>query len=177
MANKQCSTCKQLLSLNLFHKHLKTPTGYRGQCKHCRKLTDIRYNTKRSLVRKLIREQSPKLTKKEQKRLRWKTDLNFKLKELIRNRMNLALKHECRNSSSWSYIQCNLDEFKFYIQSKFQDEMSWNNHGLKGWHIDHIKPLSSFNLKNETELKQAWHYTNLQPLWALDNIRKGAKYA
>ena len=54
--------------------------------------------------------------------------------------------------------------------------MSWDNWALDGWHIDHIKPLSSFNLENREELKKACHYTNLQPMWAEDNLRKGSKY-
>ena len=52
--------------------------------------------------------------------------------------------------------------------------MSWNNYGK--WHLDHIKPLSSFNLQNIDELKQACHYSNLQPLWAEDNFKKGSSY-
>ena len=54
--------------------------------------------------------------------------------------------------------------------------MTWNNHGLYGWHIDHIKPVSKFNLLDLEEQRRAFHYTNLQPLWALDNIRKSNKY-
>ena len=50
--------------------------------------------------------------------------------------------------------------------------MSWNNYGIHGWHIDHIIPMDSFNLKIEKGQKLAFHYTNLQPLWAKDNIRK-----
>jgi 5-methylcytosine-specific restriction endonuclease McrA len=71
---------------------------------------------------------------------------------------------------------CSYDEFKIHIESQFTDDMSWDNYGLKGWHIDHIKPLSGFNLDSQCELKKAWHYTNLQPLWAEDNLKKGSKY-
>jgi hypothetical protein len=53
--------------------------------------------------------------------------------------------------------------------------MSWENYGLKGWHIDHIKPLEKFNLLDLEQLKRACHYTNLQPLWAEDNLSKGSK--
>lgn len=61
-----------------------------------------------------------------------------------------------------------------HIQSKFQKGMSWKNWGTD-WHIDHIVPLCKFDLSNTQERKRANHYTNLQPLWAKDNLRKGAK--
>ena len=53
--------------------------------------------------------------------------------------------------------------------------MSWSNHGVWGWHIDHIIPLSSFNLRKKEEQKKAFNYKNLQPLWAEDNLSKGNK--
>lgn len=56
------------------------------------------------------------------------------------------------------------------------DGMTWENYGYDGWHIDHIKPISLFDLTKESEIRAACHYTNLQPLWAEDNMKKGAKY-
>ena len=53
--------------------------------------------------------------------------------------------------------------------------MSWENHGLHTWHLDHIKPLSSFDLRKESEQYKAMHYTNFQPLLAQDNLRKRDK--
>ena len=58
----------------------------------------------------------------------------------------------------------------------FLDGMTWENWDLKGWHIDHIKPLSKFNLKDEDELTKALNYKNLQPLWAYDNLSKHNHY-
>ncbi|MEM4726181.1 MAG: hypothetical protein QXG63_04505 [Nitrososphaerales archaeon] len=62
-----------------------------------------------------------------------------------------------------------------YLESKFLPGMTWDNHGRNGWHIDHVRPLSSFDLTDPEQLKQACHYTNLCPMWANDNIRKSNK--
>ncbi|KKL15741.1 hypothetical protein LCGC14_2502560 [marine sediment metagenome] len=53
--------------------------------------------------------------------------------------------------------------------------MSWENYGFYGWHIDHIKPLCLFNLSDEKQFNKACHYTNLQPLWAEENLKKGGR--
>jgi hypothetical protein len=53
--------------------------------------------------------------------------------------------------------------------------MTWENYGRKGWHIDHKKPISCFDLNDQEQLKEACHYTNLQPMWAIENIKKGGR--
>ena len=70
---------------------------------------------------------------------------------------------------------CKIDFLMGYLESKFTSGMTWKNHKLYGWHIDHIIPLSSFDLTDRDQYLKACHYTNLQPLWAVDNIRKGNK--
>jgi hypothetical protein len=62
-----------------------------------------------------------------------------------------------------------------YLETKFHDGMNWNNYGKRGWHIDHIKPCAAFNLTNVTEQRACFHYTNLQPLWWYDNLKKADK--
>ena len=74
----------------------------------------------------------------------------------------------------YNYLGCSKEEFILYFQAKFKERMKWENHGE--WHIDHIKPCASFNLLNEDEQKKCFHYTNLQPLWASENLSKGCKY-
>lgn len=73
-------------------------------------------------------------------------------------------------------IGCSGQELKKYLESKFLLGMSWENYGKFGWHVDHIKPLSKFNLSNAEEIEKANHYTNLQPLWWRDNLQKLNKY-
>jgi len=70
-------------------------------------------------------------------------------------------------------LGCNDETFKEYIQSKFTEGMSWENRGFRTWHIDHIIPINSFDLTDPEQQRKCFHYTNLQPLWWLDNLRKG----
>jgi hypothetical protein len=70
-------------------------------------------------------------------------------------------------------IGCSPAELKLHIESNFVDGMSWDNYGFRGWHIDHIVPLSSAKTKDEAVSLN--HYTNLQPLWGVDNMKKGKK--
>jgi hypothetical protein len=71
-------------------------------------------------------------------------------------------------------LGCTIDFFKNHLESKFVEGMSWQNYG-KGWHIDHIIPCVSFDLSKPEEQRKCFHFSNLQPLWAVDNIRKGTK--
>lgn len=70
------------------------------------------------------------------------------------------------------FLGCSLDEFRTHLESQFQPGMTWDNWGRQGWHIDHIRPLLHFDLKDEAQLRTVCHYTNLQPLWWRDNIVK-----
>jgi hypothetical protein len=104
--------------------------------------------------------------------LRRATDVNFRLAENLRNRLRMAIAGNAKRGSSVSELGCSIPELKIYLESKFQPGMNWENWGTRGWHIDHKKPLSAFDLTDPEQLKQAVHYTNLQPLWAEDNIKK-----
>lgn len=103
-------------------------------------------------------------------------DMNFKLKLTIRNRTAKLIKRRDVGESAIKAVGCDIAELKNYLESKFQPGMTWENYGTQGWHIDHIRPLSSFDLTDPEQFRQACHYTNLQPLWAKDNLKKGAKY-
>lgn len=72
-------------------------------------------------------------------------------------------------------LGCTIEELRTHLEAQFQEGMTWDNYGRDGWHIDHIKPCSSFDLLKEAEQRECFHYTNLQPLWAKDNLSKGAK--
>jgi hypothetical protein len=69
-------------------------------------------------------------------------------------------------------LGCTVPELKLHLEALFQPGMSWDNYGE--WHIDHIKPLAKFDLTDRDQFVQACHYTNLRPLWAEENLSKGA---
>lgn len=69
-----------------------------------------------------------------------------------------------------------IETVKKHLESLFQNGMTWDNHGFDGWHIDHIVPCAAFDLTDPEEQKKCFHYTNLQPLWAKDNLSKGDRY-
>jgi hypothetical protein len=96
----------------------------------------------------------------------------------LRKRMSGAIRAEFKKGSAVSDLGCSVAELKLRIESMWKPGMTWDNWGRKpgSWQIDHIKPLARFNLRNREELLQAVHYTNLQPLWFEDNLRKSAKW-
>ncbi len=71
-------------------------------------------------------------------------------------------------------VGCSGRELAQHLESQFKEGMSWDNYGRSGWHIDHIIPIASFDLTDPKQQKICFHYSNLQPLWAEDNMRKGA---
>ena len=117
----------------------------------------------------------------KEKRLKYqknrkKTDLQFKLSCAIRSRLYTSIKDKCKVGSAVKDLGCSVDELIIYLESKFQEGMSWDNWKHDGWHIDHIKPLASFDLTDRNQFLEACNYTNLQPLWAKDNFSKGDSY-
>jgi hypothetical protein len=99
----------------------------------------------------------------------------YKLISNLRERTKdyLNYKKYNKNLHICDIVGCSPEFLKGYLENKFIESMSWENHGLYGWHIDHIIPLSS--AKTEDEVYGLCHYTNLQPLWAYDNLSKGDK--
>lgn len=105
---------------------------------------------------------------------RLKIDPLFKLKKRLRTRLNHAIVNIWKSGSAVSDLGCSIEELKLHLESLFEPGMTWKNYGK--WHLDHKRPLSSFDLKKREELLEACNYKNLQPLWAKDNLKKGSKY-
>ena len=195
---KRCPRCHKMKLATSFGwrgKHL------RSHCKECsRKAAKEYYHNNQNKVQKYKEENKEAITARKKawkeanpdyhhqyylrnkKRLRKKNndyekkrcavDPCYKLKKNLRTRLYHALKGEAKNGSAVKDMGCTVEELKTYLESKFQSGMSWDNYGIHGWHIDHVKPLADFNLTDREELLKACHYTNLQPLWAEDNMRK-----
>jgi hypothetical protein len=114
-------------------------------------------------------------------RIRRRTDKSYAIGVNLRARVGQALRTypatQSASVTAWirDLLGCTISELITYLQSKFLPGMSWENYGRKGWHIDHIRPLSSFDLTDVEQRLVAFHHRNLQPLWAGDNMRKGGR--
>ncbi len=104
---------------------------------------------------------------------RYKEDFNYRLLVLTRGRIRKALKRNSKNSSSLELLGCSIEQLKIHLEKQFLENMSWDNYGK--WHIDHKIPCSSFDLSDPEQQKKCFHFSNLQPLWAEDNLRKSDK--
>jgi hypothetical protein len=109
------------------------------------------------------------------KKKRKEDDPVYKLIYNIRIRVLKALERNQKSGHTIELLGCTGLELKMYLESKFLSGMTWENHGNKGWHIDHIKPCASFDLSKPEEQRKCFHYTNLQPLWWMDNMSKGGR--
>jgi len=110
----------------------------------------------------------------EYRRGRMATDIQYRLKRTLRRRVQNRLKENSKSASTMELIGCTAAQCKAHLEAQFVDGMTWANHG--DWHIDHIRPCASFDLAQQAEQRLCFNYTNLQPLWAADNIAKGAKW-
>ena len=108
---------------------------------------------------------------------REKTDVVFKLTNRLRTRMCMALEKEYKTGSAVRDLGCSIKKFKKHIESLWQPGMSWDNYGKgpKNWSLDHKIPLSYFDLTNRKQFLKACHYTNIQPMWHIDNMKKHDK--
>ena len=100
-----------------------------------------------------------------------------KIGRRIRTRIINALIRQdaVKSKRTRELIGTTIPKLKEHLEKQFKSGMTWENYGFYGWHIDHIRPLATFDLTKEKEQKKAFHYTNLQPLWAKENLSKHDK--
>lgn len=103
------------------------------------------------------------------------TDIQFRLATNLRSRLGNAIRKTSKSGSAVRDLGCTIPELKFYLEGQFKDGMAWENHSREGWHIDHKVPLDFFDLTDREQFLKAVHYTNLQPMWAKENIKKSNK--
>lgn len=204
METKVCKKCGIEKNICEFDKDTRNKSGIMSKCKVCRRDYHNEYNKKniekkresykkyyyqnrdKELLR--IKKKHEKYSEKEKEyrktnrhkiskreKDRYNTDLIFKLKTNIRNRLKLFLKTKKinKNNKTFEIVGATPEIIKEHIEQQFRDGMTWENYGFDGWHIDHIIPLSS--AKSEEEVYNLCHYTNLQPLWANENYKKSNK--
>lgn len=179
---KSCNDCKILKALDEFYSHPGTLDGRLGHCKSCHMIRckkwneknkqrksdyDYLYRNRRSVF---LRENHTKY-----QREMYASDIHKKLKIVLRSRLIAAIKSGQKGGSAVRDLGCSIEEFKAYIASKFKPGMTWDNWGRTGWHLDHILPLSSFDLTDSEQFRRACHYSNLQPLWFSENLKKSNK--
>lgn len=120
-----------------------------------------------------MNKSSLSLKRRNYHRTRRQCDPMYRLLCNYRTRINHALKGYTKSNKTLVLCGCTITELKLYLESKFLEGMTWENYGK--WHVDHIIPCVIFNLSDSIEQKQCFHYTNLQPLWAEDNLSKSDK--
>lgn len=108
---------------------------------------------------------------------RYKNDLNFKIASRLRTRFNRMFRNGSKIGSAVSDLGCSIQEFRSYIESKFEPWMNWDNYGeyneeVRRWNFDHIKPLISFDLSDPSQVKIACNYNNIRPFCAKQNLIK-----
>ena len=161
-STKVCTKCASPKNISEFSKKSSTNDGLNCWCRSCMS----EYNLSHYASNK------EKINNKTTNYRRNKRQLDpiYKLQKALRDSLYRYLKHK-RKMDKIKIIGCDWEELKHHIESQFQDGMSWDNWSKDGWHIDHIIPLASAT--NEDEMYKLNHYTNLQPLWSVDNLHKG----
>jgi hypothetical protein len=179
LTTKVCSACSEEKNLGEFYK--RTNDKLHASCKDCQKAHKKKYYQKhkeriKESRKRYYTENKVKVRRAEARyrKKRNKVDPQFKLIQRVRNHVYQYLMLD-KKFSTMTYLGCTAEELKVHLEKQFKPGMSWENYGTTGWHIDHIFPLSKANLKDEEQVEKVFHFTNLQPLWAHDNLSKGNK--
>jgi hypothetical protein len=172
-----CFTCQHEKLYTLFALHGKQKPH---QCKTCRNIHELnKRNADRDTFNRNKREEwarnNEKRNSARRKNLqkRRDEDSQYRMKMALHVRLYDAVKRQkgVKSSKTLELLGCTVDQLQTFIGAEFEEGMTWENHGE--WHIDHIRPCASFNLEDPEEQKKCFHWTNLQPLWAKDNMSKG----
>ena len=190
--HKKCTKCGETKLKTCFYTDKRLKSNLVGGCKKCKsKYGKKRYKKNPEKIKenkRKWRKENPEYSKKYREEnsaalkktrnardtRRRRTDPLFKLKCNIRQSIRAAFKNidSAKSETTLEILGCGTyEKFKEHMQSQFSPGMTWDNYGK--WHSDHIVPLAT--AKTDKQIKKLNHYTNLQPLWAKDNLSKGAK--
>lgn len=194
--HKHCPTCNKWKALLDYTKCKSRKDGLQGLCKACFKDARMKYRNSekgRGTETKYAKEHVKDARKRDAKRYsenkakilakqvkyhvkRYRNDAAYRTRICISSRINKVLKKNCKrkHTATMKLIGCSKNQLMCHLEKQFDEYMNWNNHGR--WHIDHIIPCNAFDTKNAYEAVAMWHYTNLAPLWAKDNILKRDHY-
>jgi hypothetical protein len=168
---QECSFC---FRFNAVHSRIdEKPT-----CKTCYKkiAKGVRPDSIAGLLEARKQENTPekiKLKKNQRQHARLKNSPTERIKHKIRSRIGMAVKKGSKSVSSAALLGCTISEYRKYLETKFLPGMNWENCGKNGWHIDHIRPCNDFDLTKPEEQLLCFHFSNTQPLWQIDNLKKG----
>jgi hypothetical protein len=182
METKICSKCNEEKNICEFNKEKRNKSGLKSECKLCRKLIKKKhYDTNKHKIlenkKKYYLSKKDVILEKAKKfndyyKLNYQINVLYRIGKIVRRRIyDYVTKNTIKIEKTFDIVGCSSELLKAHLEQKFIKGMSWENQGE--WHIDHIIPLSS--AKSEEEVYKLCHYTNLQPLWAQDNLSKGSK--
>ena len=177
--HKYCRNCNKWILLKNFHSDKDKDDNLATECKECKNKKNkenFRKCEKHNKRYFLCSECYPKEYKDYYKKreIKRKTDPNYRIKENLRGRVRQALKGNTKSESTMKLIGCTVEELWDHLESQFQPGMTKENYGQ--YHIDHIRPCSSFNLKDPLQQRRCFNWQNLQPLWGSENLSKGDAY-
>jgi len=203
MNTKLCFRCSEVKPLEQYYKNVKRIDGVQSYCKSCMKIENQKNYQKHKETWDERSKRYAKTDSAKEYRRNWandkyhndeehrktvikrvvdyerqqlKSNLEYKIKHNLRSRLSSAIRSQScgKYRNTEKLTGCSVKILREHIERLFDEKMSWENYGE--WHIDHIRPCCSFDLSNEDEQLECFHYTNLQPLWAKDNLSKGSKY-
>lgn len=170
---KHCKLCSKLKASEYYFKNKSVINKNNKQWMLENK--DIRALYKKNY--RIKNKEKIKEYKKNYSKYKMQNDIRYKLVHRLRSRLTHIIKGKVKTGSAIKDLGCSIAELRIYLESKFEPGMSWDNYGNKdgNWSIDHIIPLSSVDLEDREQFIKVNHYTNLQPLWHIENMKKGNK--
>jgi len=191
---KKCSKCGEIKLIDEFGFSKTAKYGRTERCRECRK-EDSQIYQKMNPDRKRASSRAwreKNLEKSNETTRRWKKNNPEKIREAnqkirdtlfggLNSRMRNAVYQSLRGNKQgchWeTLVGYTVEDLKKHLEKQFKNGMSWENYGLHGWHIDHKIPKSKFHYEKpeDDDFKRCWSLKNLQPLWAIDNLKKWNK--